>query len=143
MPYTDATYGISLDVIGGGLSSRDSLIGMGVKVNAINFGEGAPDGARDKSRKLKFRNVRAHAYWLMREALDPEHGDNLALPPDPELVADLCAAKWQPTAGGILIESKEDIKERLHRSPDSGDAVVLCYYGIKRRKNSAVGMFAR
>lgn len=143
MPYTDATYGTSLDVIGGGLSSRDSLKGMDVRVNAINFGEGAPDGARDRSRKLKFRNVRAHAYWLLREALDPEHGDNLALPPDPELEADLKAPKWQPTAGGVLIESKEDIKDRIGRSPDSGDSVVLCYYGIKQRKNSAVGMFAR
>ena len=143
MPYTDATYGTSLDVIGGGLSSRDSLKGMGVRVNAINFGEGAPDGARDRSRKLKFRNVRAHAYWLLREALDPEHGDNLALPPDPELMADLVAPKWQPTAGGVLIESKDDIKERLGRSPDCGDAVALAYYGIRQRKNSAVGAFAR
>lgn len=143
MPFADATYGTSLDVIGGGLSSRDSLKGMGVRVNAINFGEGAPDGARDRSRKLKFRNVRAYAYWLFREALDPEHGDNLALPPDPELLADLKAPKWQPTAGGVLIESKEDIKQRIGRSPDCGDGVVLCYYGIKQRKNSAVGAFAR
>lgn len=143
LPYTDATYGTSLDVIGGGLSSRDSLIGMGVRVNAINFGEGAPDGARDRSRKLKFRNVRAHAYWMMREALDPEYGENLALPPDPELEMDLRAPKWQPTAGGVLIESKDEIKERIGRSPDSGDSVVLCYYGIKQRKNSAVGAFKR
>lgn len=143
LPYTDATYGVSVDVIGGGLSTRDSLIGMGVRVNALNFGAGAPDGARDKSRKLKFRNVRAHAYWTFREALDPEHGDNLALPPDPELEAELKAAKWQPTAGGVLIESKEDIKERLGHSPDSADSVVMSYYGIKQRKNSAVGMFVR
>ena len=141
MPYTDATYGTSLDVIGGGLSSRDSLKGMDVRVNAINFGEGAPPGARDRSRKLKFRNVRAHAYWLFREALDPENGDNLALPPDVELEADLKAPKWEPTAGGVLIESKEDIKERLGRSPDCGDSVVLSYYGIKQRKNSAIGAF--
>jgi hypothetical protein len=47
------------------------------------------------------------------------------------------------TGGGILIESKEDIKERIGRSPDAGDAVVLAYYGVKQRKNSAVGMFAR
>jgi hypothetical protein len=130
LPYTDATCGVSLDVIGGGLSSRDSLIGMGVKVNAINFGMAAPTEARDRSGKLRFRNVRARAYWLLREALDPIHGDNLALPPDPELVADLCAAKWSATGGGILIESKDDLRERIGRSPDCGDAVALMYYGM-------------
>jgi hypothetical protein len=130
LPYTDAMMGVSLDVIGGGLSSRDSLVGMGVKVNAINFGMAAPTDARDRSGKLRFRNVRARAYWLLREALDPEHGDSVALPPDPELVADLCALKWSATGGGILIESKDDVRERIGRSPDCGDAVALMYYGV-------------
>jgi len=30
------------------------------------------------------------------------------------------------TAAGILLEPKEDIVQRLGRSPDVGDAVVLC-----------------
>jgi hypothetical protein len=34
------------------------------------------------------------AYWRLREALDPHTGDNLALPPDAELEADLKAPKW-------------------------------------------------
>jgi len=61
----------------------------------------------------------------------------VALPPDPELRADLCAPMWTLTPRGILIESKEDrvtetgvkvsgIKSRLGRSPDKGEAVVYC-----------------
>jgi hypothetical protein len=78
---------------------------------------------------LAMRNVRAEAYWGFREALDPQKGDDLALPDDPELLADLVAAKWRLSASGIQIESKDEIKARLGRSPDCGDAVVLAHYG--------------
>jgi hypothetical protein len=44
-------------------------------------------------------------------------------------MADLVAPQWKITASGIQIESKDDIKKRLARSPDCGDAVVLANYG--------------
>jgi hypothetical protein len=141
LPHASSLMGISVDVIGVGGAVYDALKGT-VRVTGVNFAEGAP-AERDKTGKLKFRNVRALAYWRLREALDPNTGDGLALPPDAELEADLKAPKWSLTTGGILIESKEDIQERIGRSPDSGDAVALAYYGIKQRKNSAVGAFAR
>jgi hypothetical protein len=47
---------------------------------------------------------------------------------DPELKADLCAPHWQPRAGRIIVESKEEIARRLHRSTDCGDAAVLAHY---------------
>lgn len=141
LPYSDALQGFFVDVIGVGAAVYDALRGT-TRVAGVNFAEGAPMD-RDKTGKLKFRNVRALAYWRLREALDPNTGDGLALPPDPELEADLKAPKWSLTTGGILIESKEDIQERIGRSPDSGDAVALACYGVRQRKNSAVGMFAR
>jgi hypothetical protein len=42
------------------------------------------------------------------------------------LRADLCAPTWSLTAGGILVESKDDIRRRLGRSTNKGDAVVMC-----------------
>ena len=141
LPYANALCGMFVDVIGVGAAVYDALRGS-VRVAGVNFAEGVPM-ERDKTGKLKFRNVRAAAYWRLREALDPISGDNLALPPDAELEADLKAPKWSLTTGGILIESKEDIKERIGRSPDCGDALALAYYGIKQRKNSAIGAFAR
>jgi len=79
----------------------------------------------DRSGRLSMVNVRAAQYWAMREALDPELGDGLELPPDPELLADLTAARWRLTPRGIQIESKDDIIARLGRSPDCADAVVM------------------
>lgn len=116
---------INIDVIGVGSSPYDILKNMG-QVAGINFGEGT--SATDKSGRLRFANVRACAYWKFREALDPVNDSNIALPPDSELLADLAAPKWSPRGEKITIESKEEIKKRLGRSPDCGDAVVLAYY---------------
>ena len=118
---------IHVDVIGVGGSVVDHLRGLNIHVEAINGADAAPVGATDKaSGRLKFRNMRAFLYWQFRESLDPKHGDNLALPPDSKLKADLCSVHWKLTAGGVLIESKEDIIKRLGRSPDDGDAVIYC-----------------
>lgn len=79
---------------------------------------------------LKFANMRAETWWRFREALDPKIGEGIALPPDQELAADLAtpriSARALQTRGVILVESKEEIRERLGRSPDKGDAVVVC-----------------
>jgi hypothetical protein len=84
---------------------------------------------KTKDKQLSFANKRAEAHWRFREALDPdqEGGSDIALPPDPELRADLCAPTWKLTARGILIESKDDLRKRLGRSPGKGDAVVMCW----------------
>src|ERR1700726_1433546 len=64
----------------------------------------------------------------MREALDPgqEFGSAVALPPDASIKADLAAPHWEMTARGIKIEDKDEIRKRLGRSPDDGDAIVMC-----------------
>lgn len=121
-----ATGGIvNVDVIGPGASVVD-LARQDVsaeKVVAVNFGAGVKK--RDRTNLIRFVNVRAFAYWSLREALDPEKGDGIALPPDPELKADLCAPRYSARVNGIQIEDKDDISQRIGRSPDAGDAVVL------------------
>jgi hypothetical protein len=117
---------INVDVIGIGSSVYDALVAQDVAVNAVNFAEAS--NATDKSGKFSMRNVRAAAWWGMREALDPESGQALALPPGGEVLADLTAPRWKLSTSGILVESKEDIKQRLGRSPDVGDALVLANY---------------
>lgn len=121
---------VNIDVIGIGSSAYDSLKVMYPRVVPINVAEGS--NMRDRSGKLKMRNVRAAYYWKMREALDPEHGDDIALPPGNEIVADLCAALYEPTTAGITIEKKEKIKERIGRSPDVGEAILLANYMIPK-----------
>lgn len=119
---------INIDVIGVGASaydigSKDRGDQKRLKMFPINFAEKST--ATDRSGTLKFINKRAECYWKFREALDPKDGDDLMLPPDPELEADLCAPRWSMQTNGVKIESKEDIKNRIGRSPDCGDAVVL------------------
>lgn len=83
--------------------------------------------------KLPFANKRAEAWWRFREALDPNQdgGSIVALPPDTMLRADLLAPCLNAKVleqGKIQIESKEDLRKRLGRSPDRGDAVVMCMH---------------
>ena len=113
----------AVDVIGVGASVYDILTMHNVPVQPVNFSEGTNE--RDASGRLAFVNKRALYWWRMREALDPDSGMDLALPPDRELRADLTAPRWSMTARGIQVEDKEAVKKRIGRSPDSGDAVVL------------------
>jgi len=78
---------------------------------------------------FKFKNKRAEAYWLFREALDPdqEGGSTIALPPDRELLAELTAPTFEVETGGIQLVAKDKIRKSIGRSPDKADAVVMAY----------------
>ncbi len=130
---------VHIDAIGVGTSPLDILEANEIDVVPIVASEGTKE--RDKSGKLAFRNLRAEMWWKMRETLDPANGDNIALPPDPELLADLCAPRWSLSTAGILIESKDDIKERLGRSTDCADAVVMANW--RRSASAAISTGAK
>lgn len=120
---------VIVDMGGGyGGSMHDHLKGNGVEVQQYKGAEGTTKRSRDG--KLKFANVRSAAHWIFREALDPaqESGSPIMLPEDPELVADLTAATFEVTPHGIRVESKERVCERLGRSTDKGDAVVMSWW---------------
>ena len=70
------------------------------------------------------RNLRAAIHWYFRELLDPKNGHDVALPPHPQLLADLTAPHWKLTPAGIQIDEKIKIKERIGRSPDVGEALM-------------------
>lgn len=116
----------NVDVNGIGSSVYDHLRPMYPNVRAFNGAEGSE--YRDKSGKLKMRNKRAEMYWRMRDALDPKGGDDIALPPDTELLADLCSARYEVSSAGVKVEEKEKIKERIGRSPDIGEAVMMAHF---------------
>lgn len=120
---------INIDAASVGSSAYDSLKVMYPKiVNPVNAAEKSGHVVRAESGQvvIRMRNRRAEYYWRMRQALDPVHGDNIALPGGNEIVADLCAAKYEWQAGGVVqIESKDEIKARIGRSPDVGEAILL------------------
>ena len=112
-----------VDVAGIGSSPYDVLSSQGYNVDDFNGGTHSP--YTDAAGNLNFANRRAEAWWKFREGLDPNSGLDIALPPDPELMADLAAPTWELTTRGIQIELKEKIIKRLGRSPDCGDAVTM------------------
>lgn len=115
-----------IDVIGVGTGVVDRLREQGVKVDSFNGSESSK--AKDASRELGFINRRAEAWWHMRDILDPSSGSMVALPDDDQLTGDLTSPKWEQSSNGrIKVESKDEIKKRLGRSPDKGDAVVMVF----------------
>lgn len=117
---------VSMDALGVGTSPYDILTATpGISVNGINSSEGS--SYRDKSGRYRLVNLRAELWWRLREALDPRSGEAIELPDDRELLADLCAPRFEVQKSGIKIESKDDIKERIGRSPDKGEAVLYAF----------------
>jgi len=117
---------IGIDIIGVGAGTYDRLREMSVEVTPVNFGERTD--RTDRTGSFGFINKRAALWWALREALDPEGSIKLAIPQDDYLIADLTAPKWTRTSTGkIKIESKEDIKKRLGRSTDAGDALAITF----------------
>ncbi|HEV3443121.1 MAG TPA: hypothetical protein VG099_00695 [Gemmataceae bacterium] len=115
---------VNIDAIGVGAAAFDCCKELKIPyLIAVNFS--SKTMSRDATGVLQFVNVRAYAYWALRDMLDPERGEKLALPPDQELLSDLTAPRWTMTMQGIKVEPKEDIVKRLGRSPDCADAVVL------------------
>ncbi len=108
--------------LGGGVTDR--LREMGVRVQAVNAGEGAT--ASDE-----FVNRRAEMWWALREEL---RAGTLALPPDPKLKGDLTNLRYSyDSRGRIKLEPKDDVKERIGRSPDRGDALAIAVWAMKHR----------
>jgi LAGLIDADG-like domain len=118
---------VHVDLIGWGLTVHNSLVENNVQTIGVNVARSSVACSIDG--KFDFFNLRSELVWRMREALDPENKDQIALPPDPALKADLCAYRWTIGKGKrrpvIKVLSKDDMKRLLGRSPDDGDAVIM------------------
>lgn len=123
---TDAAQ-VNIDLGGGwGGSAFDHL--KESEISVLGIVPSAAATGRTSDGKLGFLNIRAETTWKLREALDPTGREAIALPPDPQLRADLASYRWKLRSGGVIqVESKDDIKKRLGRSPDRGDAVILSF----------------
>jgi hypothetical protein len=127
--------------MGGGYGSAPKLILNDSGIEITPFKGVVGTDKLNKSGQYGFTNLIGYAYWLLREALDPDQdgGSKIMLPMDQVLLSDLSAATYKDVyyKGKLCIkkESKEDIKSRIGRSPDKGDAVVIGYWlNVKRMK---------
>ena len=124
---------VNIEMDGLGAAVYDMLREQGFP-NVRPIHPNASTWMRDKSGELSFLNTRAAMWWNMRELLDPDNGIGVKLPPHDLMIGDLAAPQWSTTSTGkIKIEAKKDLKKRIGRSPDAGDAVCLAFW------NSAKG----
>jgi hypothetical protein len=119
---------INVDRDGVGSGSLSKLLEDEYPATGTHWGEAAKD-------KAMFVNLKAEQYWLLREGFRTEE---IAIAPLGEieemLMEDLAGTYYEETTTGkIKIEDKKKTVQRLHRSPNVGDATVLGY-------NSASGV---
>lgn len=129
------TLPVVVDVVGLGAGTYDRLAELYPdNENLFPFHAQAKTEFRDATEQWEFADSYSAAWWNVREMLDlsnPRKLDELlALPTDKFLPAELSAPTWKVNSSGkIQIEQKEKVKERLGRSPDSADAVVMACWG--------------
>lgn len=105
--------------IGGGVYDILASRGFRRLVRAVNFGSRAI--AEDR-----YYNRRAEMWDNAREWLSSDL--EVQLPYDEKLLDELCSVnKSYDNKGRLLLESKDEVKKRLGRSPDLADAFVLTF----------------
>lgn len=111
-----------MDLTGGyGTSVYDQLVkmGLGRKVTGVIFNNSPAD-------PRKYYNKRAEMWGLMGEWLK-----NADIPKDDKALSkDLISVEYSYRGGDghrLILETKEDLRKRLGRSPDRGDALALTF----------------
>jgi len=126
----------NIDIIGVGAGVYDqskSIHG----INGVNVSMAANDHER-------FYNLRAELYWNLRERFENTYKyvkngerfdeyDLISLSgDDQELISQLTVIKYKFHSNGkIIMESKEDMKKRIGKSPDRADALMLKFFRPK------------
>ncbi len=123
---------VHIDAVGVGGSVLDYLTHQGTHTVPVT-GQ-AESRLRDETGTFKYRNMRSEIYWEFRQMLDPQNNPTIELVPDATLLADLTAVRYKILEGNKLaLELKEELKKRIGRSPDKGDAVVYASVGTLPR----------
>lgn len=116
---------IVIDTTGLGAGLYDRLLEqLGDLVEGVNFGSKAFD-------EKQYRNRRAEIWDALRQWFDDPAG--VQVPDSDDFQGDVCApmrgkgATHFDSAGRLVLESKDHIRERLGFSPDYGDAAALTF----------------
>lgn len=131
---------VSIDTIGEGAGVYSRCVEVAeadrkLNENAIvscKYSEAAKRNAtplKDTTGVRTFANMRAFLFWAVRDWLNPDNHTGAMLPPDDELLEEATEIKWSFLSNGsIIIEPKEDIKERIGRSTDKFDALANTFH---------------
>lgn len=120
---------VKVDVIGIGQGvvdrlrelKREGRLGKEVSIIPVNVGETSTDTAR-------FPKLRDELWWVVAREMSEGRAWDLSEMPE-ELLIELTAPKYKiDSAGRIKVESKDETKRRLGRSPDTADAAILAWF---------------
>lgn len=118
---------VGVDSIGVGSGTVNKLKELEVIVRSLNSGSSPEPEIEEEGftravgQEALFANLRSQMWWQMRE--DLQYG-RLALPRDLELFRELTVVEFKLTNGKIRVQPKDEIREKLGRSPDKADAAV-------------------
>lgn len=132
---------VSIDTIGegAGVYSRCIEIDKEAYIISCKYSEAAKGrnnkDLTDITGQYKFLNMRAYLFWCVRDWLNPKNNTGAMLPPDAQFDEEATEIRWVFRSDGkIQIEPKEDIKQRIGRSPDKFDALANTFYPIIVKK---------
>lgn len=141
---------VSIDTIGEGAGVYSRCIELDKEqfIISCKYSEAAKANngkpLTDVTGQYQFVNMRAYLFWCVRDWLNPKNDTGAMLPPDTQFDEEAAEIKWSFRSDGrILIEPKEDIKERLGRSPDKFDALANTFYPIRVRQPIDLDRLAR
>lgn len=121
---------VHIDATAIGKGPYDRLREKGLFVDGVNFGSKARYDWRQITGEMKFRDRKGELYWVMRRVLQ----EGIAMIPKKyqEVWREL---QWHThdmrRQGGnnalFVVETKDKMREKYGRSPDSADAAVLAW----------------
>lgn len=124
-PYKPSCRRVNVDADGIGYYFAQDIAGDGYPTNFIHVGVPAYDlePGDDESRYV---NLKAQAYWKLRERFDPRVGRFIGKVTDGRLIGQLSGMKYgHDKRGRIEIEQKEKARERGVESPDRAESTML------------------
>jgi hypothetical protein len=139
-------YCMNIDAVGpgSGVISHLRKMGLGRRVRGVKGGE-KPIGRKSD---IEFFNLRAQAFWTLRQLYMNQSISRTYARSDPELRTQLAIIQYKSSAGidRVQIESKRDMIMRGMSSPDEADADMLCFIDeigkLDSRPSSSLGKFA-
>lgn len=113
---------VNVDATGVGAGVAPGINKMSVTAFAVKSA-----GKPSKTTELgDFKILRDQLWWECREWLRTDPG--AMLPPDEMLLEELLLPDYRVDSGKIRVMQKDVMKEKLKRSPDRADAIVLTFH---------------
>jgi hypothetical protein len=119
---------VKIDSTGIGWGLVGELVNLGANGahQAVIVGVNAAEASLEPE---VYKNARAAMWWMARLHAQERTWDLSGMENADQTIAQLLEPGWLlDLQGRIQVEKKEDIIERLGRSPDNADALLLAYY---------------